>query len=198
MSTKRSEDLFFGRRRKLLAPIVLGMLAFGFASQGVRAQHTHHHAHKHGHAELEVSLENDRLSLQLLSPMDNLVGFEHAPKNERQTKALAELKALLEKPSGLFEPNQEAVCVHDQVEMRSSLFAKTDLAAAPKAAKGHADLSYRVVFVCKEPNALKEIQVTAFKAFRRLHQMDVELVTDRPASQAKAFELSRRSTAVRF
>lgn len=161
------------------------------------AQHTYHHAHKHGYAKLEVSLEQGRLSFELLSPMDNLVGFEHAPKNDRQVKALAELRGLLENPRNFFEPNQEALCTQENLVFRSSLFGDAQ-GDTPKAAKGHADLRYQVSFTCKAADALKEVNVTAFKAFRRLHEIETQLVTDRPGSQARAFELGKRNTVIRF
>jgi hypothetical protein len=174
--------------------VLAGILLFLGAAQ---AQHAHHHAHKHGHAKLEVSLEQGRLSLELVSPMDNLVGFEHAPKNDRQTKALAELQGLLENPANFFEPNKEALCSKEKVLFRSHLFGDAH-GDAPKADKVHADLRYQVSFNCKAADALKEVNVTAFKAFRRLHEIETQLVTDRPGSQARAFELGKRNTLIRF
>jgi hypothetical protein len=162
-----------------------------------QAQHAHHHAHKHGHAKLEVSLEQGRLSFELVSPMDNLVGFEHAPKNDRQVKALAELRGLLENPGNFFEPNKEALCSREKVLFRSPLLGDSQ-GDAPKAAKGHADLHYQVSFNCKAADALKEVNVTAFKAFRRLHEIETQLVTDRPGSQARALVLGKRNTIIRF
>jgi len=46
-------------------------------------------AHEHGSARLDVAVDGDRLHIALQSPLDNLVGFEHAPRNERQRTALA-------------------------------------------------------------------------------------------------------------
>ena len=181
------------------SPLYAGALvaAFFLGFSTAQAQHAHHHAHKHGHAKLEVSLEQGRLSFELVSPMDNLVGFEHVPKNDRQVKALAELRGLLENPGNFFEPNKEALCSREEVLFRSPLLGDSQ-GDAPKAAKGHADLHYQVSFNCKAADALKEVNVTAFKAFRRLHEIETQLVTDRPGSQARAFELGKRNTVIRF
>jgi hypothetical protein len=174
------------------------MLAFGLTSQGAHAQHAHHHAHKHGDATLEVSLEKDRLSLQLLSPMDNLVGFEHAPKNERQVKALDDLQRLLENPFNLFEPNKEALCKRGQVVIQSKLLGKSDPVALQKDEHGHADLRYEARFECAAPSLLTTINVTAFRAFRRLNEIDVELIADRPGGLARSFELNRKRSSIEF
>jgi hypothetical protein len=191
-SCRSPKNAFKGLRHAGVA--LAGIFLFLGAAQ---AQHAHHHAHKHGHAKLEVSLEQGRLSFELVSPMDNLVGFEHAPKNDRQLKALAELRGLLENPGNFFEPNKEALCSREKVLFRSPLLGDSQ-GDAPKADRGHADLRYQVSFNCKAADALKEVNVTAFKAFRRLHEIETQLVTDRPGSQARAFELGKRSTVIRF
>ncbi len=162
-----------------------------------QAQHAHHHAHKHGHAKLEVSLEQGRLNFELLSPMDNLVGLEHAPKNDRQVKALAELRSLLQNPRNFFEPNQEALCTQENLVFSSSLFGDAH-GDTPKAARGHTDLRYQVSFTCKAADALKEVNVMAFEAFRRLHEIETQLVTDQSGGQARALELDKRNTIIRF
>ena len=167
-------------------------------SQGVQAEHAHHHAHKHGDATLEVSLEKGRLSLQFLSPMDNLVGFEHAPKNERQVKALEDLQRLLENPFNLFEPNKEALCKRGQVVIQSKLLGKSDPVALQKDEHGHADLRYEAGFECGAPSLLTTINVTAFRSFRRLNEIDVELIADRPGGLARSFELNRKRSTIEF
>ena len=44
------------------------------------------HVHQHGVLKLDIAVESRKLSLQMASPLDNLVGFERAPRNaaERQ------------------------------------------------------------------------------------------------------------------
>jgi hypothetical protein len=198
MTTPLNAVLFFGHPQNRLAQTVFVMLVFGLIFQGAQAQHAQHHAHKHGHATLQVSLEKDRLSLQFLSPMDNLVGFEHAPKTERQVKALDDLQRLLENPFNLFEPNKEALCKRDQVVIQSKLLGKGDPVALQKDGHGHADLRYEARFRCATPSLLTTINVTAFRAFRRLHEIDVELVADRPGGLARSFELNRKQLRIEF
>ena len=44
-------------------------------------------AHVHGSAVLQVVMDGETVELALQSPLDNLVGFEHAPRTESQKKA---------------------------------------------------------------------------------------------------------------
>jgi hypothetical protein len=90
-------------------------------------------------------------------------------------------RRLLENLANFFELNKEALCLKEKVLFRSPLLGDAQ-GSAPKAAKGHADLRYQVNLTCKAADALKEINVTAFKAFRRLHEIETQLVTDRPFS----------------
>jgi hypothetical protein len=56
-----------------------------------------HDAHVHGAAEGNLVLEDTRLRLELEIPGVNLVGFEHAPRNDDQRKLLGHTLSLLER-----------------------------------------------------------------------------------------------------
>lgn len=60
----------------------LAMLALAAAAQEAQT-------HVHGRASLDIALENNEITATLRTPMDNLVGFEHAPRTAEQ-RALAE------------------------------------------------------------------------------------------------------------
>lgn len=53
-------------------------------------------AHVHGLAQLQVALENGHVDLIFTSPAANIVGFEHAPKDDVQRKAVADAAEYLE------------------------------------------------------------------------------------------------------
>ena len=47
------------------------------------------HAHEHGPAEIELAVEGSDAVVNFASPLYNLVGFEHAPRDERDREASA-------------------------------------------------------------------------------------------------------------
>src|SRR5690606_20886978 len=47
-----------------------------------------HAAHEHGVADLRVAAEGNTVVIEFDSPLDNLVGFEHAPRDDAQRMAL--------------------------------------------------------------------------------------------------------------
>ena len=48
-------------------------------------------AHVHGVATLQVTQDQDTLSIDLDSPLDNLLGFEHAPRTDKQKQAVQQM-----------------------------------------------------------------------------------------------------------
>jgi hypothetical protein len=44
--------------------------------------------HVHGEAQLFIAIDGNQVLLELESPADNIIGFEHAPATERQQKQL--------------------------------------------------------------------------------------------------------------
>ena len=90
---------------RLLATAVI-LAASASASAAAYAQH----AHEHGAARLEVALDGGKLSIGLESPLDNLVGFEHAPRNEKQRAALAKMTDDLKGTERLFDLPAAAAC----------------------------------------------------------------------------------------
>jgi len=59
-------------------------------------------SHEHGAALLNVAIDGDQLFIELESPWNNVVGFEHAPETEEQHQLVDAAAELLENPSELF------------------------------------------------------------------------------------------------
>jgi len=59
-------------------------------------------SHVHGAASMNVAVDTDALFLELDSPWNNLVGFEHAPSTDEQKTLVNEALLLLNQPEQLF------------------------------------------------------------------------------------------------
>jgi len=59
-------------------------------------------SHEHGAAQLNIAIDGDTLVIELESPWDNLVGFEHAPSTDEQQMLVDDAMALLNEPQLLF------------------------------------------------------------------------------------------------
>ena len=77
-------------------------------------------SHEHGSASMNVALDQNSLLIELESPWDNLVGFEHAPSTDEQHALIDDALDLLNQPKQLFTFNG-VNCVANEIEIDSSL-----------------------------------------------------------------------------
>jgi hypothetical protein len=73
-------------------------------------------SHVHGAANLALALDGGTISVELESPLYNLVGFEHAPDTAAQIKAFETAEAALSDPGTLLQFNPEAGCTANPVK----------------------------------------------------------------------------------
>lgn len=155
-------------------------------------------AHEHGVAQLMVAVEGDTVAVELESPLDNLVGFEHAPRTPEQRRAIEAMKDSFRTPATLFVPTPAAGCsaAPAELELPEDLHADghadghdEDHGHEHDHAGGHADLHATISFRCKSPAALKEFTVRLFDVFPRLQRIRAQLAV--PGRQSAA-ELDRQ------
>ncbi|MEM7728411.1 MAG: DUF2796 domain-containing protein [Pseudomonadota bacterium] len=72
-------------------------------------------SHVHGAAALSMALDGERLSVELESPLYNILGFEHAPDTAEQKDAVVAAQSTLSDPAALFAFSPEAECMADPV-----------------------------------------------------------------------------------
>lgn len=137
-----------------------------------QARKTSHAAHVHGQARLMLAVAGNAVQIGLETPLDNLLGFEHAPRTAKEKQAVDALRARLDAPQTLFELDPAARCQVESVRIAGLPHART--------AHDHADLEADFSFTCAQPPRALTLQL--FSAFPRLQRLDVEQVT--PAGQA--------------
>ena len=77
-------------------------------------------SHEHGHATLNIAFDGSNAFVELESPWNNLVGFEHAPSTDEQHALVDEALALLNQPNDVFA-FKGAECVMTDVMLENSL-----------------------------------------------------------------------------
>ncbi len=161
--------------KSLKSRALVAWLVFGVASPVLAAGH----AHVHGVAKLDVAVDNGSISFQLDSPLDNLVGFEHAPRTAAERKLAGDAVARLRQAATIFKIDPAAQCVPAKVELASSALALGTV--APEEA-GHADIDGSYEFSCKNAAAATYVDVGLF-AFERLQRLEVQVAA--PGGQFK-------------
>ena len=121
-------------------------------------------AHVHGEGKLDVAIDKDTITLALELPLDATVGFERAPKNDKEKAVLAAAEKTLKDAAALWRPTPAADCSVASIEVDMPTFDSGE----------HADVDVRHVFRCAHPAALKGIETTLFKQFKRLYRIETQ------------------------
>lgn len=140
-------------------------------------------AHEHGALKLDVAIEGSKLTIAMEAPLDNLLGFERAPRTDAERKAAADVLARLRSPdkgTPLFTLDPSARCTLDKVEVQAPVL---EPGAAPAARDEHADLDAAYEFTCAKPDELRTLDVGLFDAYKRIERIDVQVAG--PKGQTK-------------
>lgn len=142
------------------------------------------HKHVHGEGQLDVAIEGGKITLALSLPLDAAVGFERAPRNDKERAALADAVKALE-TAALYLPTPAAQCTLQSKEVHVPFTGKDDKhgAHAHEGETHHADIEATHVYSCAHPAALKNIETTLFKSFKRLYRLEAQ--RSGPAGQGK-------------
>jgi hypothetical protein len=150
-------------------------LTTGISLMAVTAHAHSEKAHVHGNANMQVVVEGNMVEIGLQSPLNSLVGFEHAPRNERQRKAIQAMEEKFRTPASLFVPTPAAQCTVQPVELEMPF--KEGAASKSQHKDEHAELEATIRFQCDNPSALKGMEVKLFEAFPKLHRIDVQTIS---------------------
>jgi Protein of unknown function (DUF2796) len=150
----------------ILAAVLVGPPALA----ADKAPPDRHQAHQHGAARLQVSLDGHALLISFEGPADNILGFEYAPKDDAQKQTLARAEERLKQPTQLFATPPAAECQAQPARVDTTL---------PPAGSGetHSEIEVDWRWECARPQALTHVDVGLFKAFPRLKQLRVQIVT---------------------
>ncbi len=82
-------------------------------------------SHEHGAAVLNAAIEDGSVFLELETPWNNLVGFEHEPSTDEQRAVVSDALALLEQPNMLFAFDGGS-CVLSDTHIENSMAMSDD------------------------------------------------------------------------
>lgn len=142
------------------------------------------HGHAHGKGEMELTVQGSSIRAVFRTPMDSLLGFEHAPKTQVQRQAVERLRSRLADPSRFFVPTPAAECRPHAAESSSTLFTGNVTA-------GHSDLEYRFGFECANVAKLQAVEAILFADYPRLHEIRAQVVTEKAQRAATLRRKSR-------
>ncbi|MFO1303669.1 MAG: DUF2796 domain-containing protein [Burkholderiales bacterium] len=135
--------------------------------------------HEHGAVKVDVAIDGAEMTVAVEMPLDSLVGFERAPRNDAERKAAAEALAKMRAGDALWKPNADAQCTLASAKVEAPV-----LEPGAKASPGeHADLDATYVWKCAQPGRLATLDVALFDAFKRVKRVEVQVAG--PKGQSK-------------
>lgn len=141
-----------------------------------------HEAHVHGVATLSLAQDGNKLLLEFDSPLDNLLGFEHVPRTDKQKQAARDLLDLMHKPATLIKLTAEADCLPSTVKLLAPVLQPTTQTTKDK--DEHANLHAEYDYTCSKGAELKSLQLILFDAFPSIRQVHAQMAG--PRGQAAA------------
>jgi len=148
------------------------------------------HAHVHGVAKMDIAVEAKKITVSFDTPLDNLVGFERAPRTDSERQRADEAVARLRAGDAMFKFDPAAGCRMARVELSSAALKLGQTQAAPT--DGHAELEGVWEFDCDDATRARHVDVGLF-AFNTLKRVQLQLAL--PKAQLKR-ELKRPSTRI--
>jgi hypothetical protein len=162
---------------RLLFPIAISISMLSAA----HAQHKH----VHGEGRLDVAIDGGKISLALELPLDAAVGFERPPRSDKEMATLAATVQALD-AAALYAPTPAANCTLQSKTVHVPFTGGDDQHGqhAHEGETHHADIEATHVYSCANPAALKGIETTLFKHFKRLYRLETR--RSGPAGQGAA------------
>lgn len=152
-------------------------------------KHAHHGhgptaAHVHGAATLDVALDGNEVTFELSTPLDNLVGFERAPRTDAERQRFTAAVGKLRDANAMFPLDPAAGCVAAPPTLTSPLLLPDGTVNASPSSQGdgHADLQATYTFRCADASRVRHVDVGLF-AFAHLRTIAVQAST--PGGQFK-------------
>ena len=93
---------------------ILAGVAFAASDHEQRA----HEAHEHGHGTLDIVVEGEELVVELRIPAVNVVGFEHAPRDDAEREAVRKALVPFQDAASVLAPSAAAQCEIEKADAR--------------------------------------------------------------------------------
>lgn len=141
--------------------------------------HQHSHpptttaAHVHGEASLNIVIDGGTLLAAFSSPMDNLLGFEHAPETATEKQAYQELQQTLEDYRELFSV-EPGVCEQARHQLQGPFDNHEDQTAQ----QNHSELQVEYFLHCQQAAKISGVATSVFSAYPRLETLKVQVIHD--------------------
>jgi len=123
-------------------------------------------AHEHGSVKLALAVEGMTMDVDFDGPSESLIGFEHAPKSDRDKAIMNGAKNLWEKKLlTLIIPNAGLGCKISESSFKQEIEGS------------HADIEAKAKLTCSKNLAGTDVKIALIKAFPHIKKLKVEVLS---------------------
>lgn len=140
--------------------------------------------HVHGEAELFIVVVEQQIMIEMESPADNIVGFEHAPQTQEQKDRVASSLKTLNEYQHLVELTTKAGCTQTEASVESPFDTHKKHDDHHHGhnhhhdESGHSAFFIRYTLNCQNTGSIEQLEVTAFKHFKGFEKITVNWVNN--------------------
>ena len=156
-------------------------------------------SHTHGDASLAIVLEETVITVELDTPLYNLLGFEHEADTAAQKATVLKAETVLSKGSSLFIFNSEAGCsiLHDTISVELGHHEDEgehigheddhhdDHKEEGTNDESHKDVVLQYAYNCLQPKSLKDVTINLFEHFENFAELDLVYLGPNTQKQMK-------------
>lgn len=144
-------------------------------------------AHVHGASKLNIAIDGQTVTMELSAPANDIVGFEHQPRTDKQKAVVEQATQTLQDPLKLFTLPRAAGCTVSSAAVERKL-EEVKPAAAKADEATHSEFEGRYSLICTNTVALQDIEFPYFKLFPKADEIEVQVIV---ARGQKSFEVKR-------
>jgi hypothetical protein len=147
--------------------------------------------HVHGQGTLDIAIEGKKISMELIAPGMDIVGFEHVPSTDDQKAAVEKAKAKLTDVLSVFKLPAAAKCKADtaDVESRNETHqpGEKDPDEAEEKLPGHEHSEFHATYTitCEAPESLTGLDTVYFTNFGGAQLLNVNITSSKGQTQAQ-------------
>lgn len=171
----------------LLGAIFCSAGSMALATSAAAAEKRHSHAHVHGAAEVNIAVEGKKVMVELRTPSEGVMGFEHEAKSDADKKKKdAALKRMEEKFGEMIVFDKKLGC---KSQGGSVTLVRTDEKSGKDAQSGaksgeHREVRASYQYECDNAPAGSRVKFGITKVFPAIHEVKVQVIGDTKQSGA--------------
>lgn len=140
--------------------------------------------HVHGAVTLEMSIEKNTMEIEIDSPAESFLGFEHKAKSEKEKNIFNNAENLWVKDLlKIFTPEEKLECSITQSSFKQVLEGDN-----------HSDIEAKAVITCKKNLAGSSLLVSLKKYFPHMEKINIDLVSE----QTKSIEIKKALETIKL